>query len=275
MLGWTFGGGTLALFAIMGALWWTHGRKGNAGIVDVAWTLGVGGLALAYCLVPSDGDGWRRVVLGVIVTLWSVRLAGHIWHRVQRMPEDGRYLAMKEYWGERAPAKMLGFFFFQAIAAALFSLPMLLAAGNATPFGVWDYVAIAIAVVAIGGEAVADRQLQAFREVPTNRGRTCRVGLWRYSRHPNYFFEWLHWFVYAALAITAPLGWLALLAPFAMLYFILCVTGIPPTERQALKSRGQDYINYQRETSAFFPWPPKPLVSNPAGGSTSGDSVAS
>lgn len=273
MLGWTFGLGTLALFAIMGALWWTHGRKGNAGIVDVAWTLGVGGLALAYCLVPSEGDLWRRVVLGVIVTLWSVRLAGHIWHRVRRMPEDGRYLAMKEYWGERAPAKMLGFFFFQAIAAALFSLPMLLAAGNPNPFGVWDGIAIAIAVIAIGGEAVADRQLQSFREVPTNRGRTCRVGLWRYSRHPNYFFEWLHWFAYAALAITAPLGWLALLAPFAMLYFILCVTGIPPTERQALKSRGQDYLNYQRETSAFFPWLPKPLVTNSPSGNSTGDSA--
>jgi steroid 5-alpha reductase family enzyme len=175
------------------------------------------------------------------------------------MPEDGRYLALKEAWGPAAPRKMLWFFMFQAVAASLFSLPMLMAANNPSPFGILDYAALVVAVIAVTGESVADHQLQRFREGPGNRGRTCRSGLWRYSRHPNYFFEWLHWFVYALFALSAPWGWLTLLAPAAMLHFILNVTGVPPTEQQALKSRGDDYRAYQRETSVFFPWFPRNL----------------
>lgn len=249
--------GSLTLVATMAGLWWTHGRRGNAGIVDVAWTLGVGGLALAYCLAAGEGNPVRRVMLGIIVAFWSIRLALHILHRVRRMPEDGRYSAMKEAWGDQAPKKMFYFFMFQAIAATAFSLPMLLAASNTNDIGFLDFAAVGLAMIVLAGEGIADRQLQQFREDSTNRGKTCRQGLWRYSRHPNYFFEWLHWFVYVLLAWTAPFGWLSIIAPLAMLYFVLYVTGVPPTEQQAILSRGDDYRKYQRETSVFFPWPPK------------------
>ncbi len=121
---------------------------------------------------------------------------------------------------------------------------------------VWDLAGFAIVLASIAGESVADRQLRRFRHDPANRGRTCREGLWRYSRHPNYFFEWLHWWSYAILAIGGPLSWLAALAPLVMLVFILFVTGIPPTEARAVASRGEDYREYQRTTSAFVPWPP-------------------
>ena len=87
--------------------------------------------------------------------------------------------------------------------------------------------------------------------------QTCREGWWRYSRHPNYFFEWLHWWSYVALAVGASYWWLTLLSPAVMLYFLVCVTGIPPTEAQALASRGEDYRQYQRTTSVFIPWFPK------------------
>lgn len=249
--------GSIGLVAAMGALWWTHGRRGNAGIVDVAWTLGVGLLSLIYCVTASEGEPMRRAVLAVIVATWSGRLAWHILQRVRRMPEDGRYTALKESWGEQAPKKMLFFFMFQAVAASAFSLPMLVAAANSAAWTGTDFAALAVAVVALTGEAIADRQLQKFREQPGNRGKTCRMGLWRYSRHPNYFFEWLHWFVYVLLAWSAPYGWLTLLAPAAMLHFVLNVTGVPPTEKQALQSRGDDYRLYQQETSVFFPWPPR------------------
>ncbi len=92
---------------------------------------------------------------------------------------------------------------------------------------------------------------------PANRGRTCRRGLWRYSRHPNYFFEWLHWWAYALIAWGAAFVWVTVAAPFVMLVFVLFISGIPPTEARALASRGEDYRRYQRETSAFFPWFPK------------------
>jgi len=249
--------GTAVLTGLMIVLWWTHGRRGNAGIVDVAWTLGVGGLGLAYCATAFQGNPLRRACLAVIVGMWAGRLAWHIWRRVQKMPEDGRYLALKEAWGETAAQKMFWFFLFQALAASLFSLPMLVAANNSQAFGAFDWMAILVAAVAVLGETLADHQLQKFREAAGNRGKACRTGLWRYSRHPNYFFEWVHWFVYVLFAWSAPWGWLTLLAPAAMLHFILNVTGVPPTERQALKSRGEDYRAYQNETSVFFPWFPK------------------
>ena len=109
----------------------------------------------------------------------------------------------------------------------------------------------------MGNTILADRRLAHFRGRPGNRGKTCREGWWHYSRHPNYFFEWLHWWSYMALAAGAPYGWVALLAPTAMFYLLFRVTGIPPTEAQALASRGDDYREYQRTTSVFFPWFPK------------------
>ena len=111
--------------------------------------------------------------------------------------------------------------------------------------------------MAVLGETIADRQLARFRADPENRGKTCNQGLWRYSRHPNYFFEWIHWFAYIFLAVGSPHWWLALLGPLVMAVFLLKITGIPYTELQSLKSKGESYREYQRTTSAFIPWFPK------------------
>jgi steroid 5-alpha reductase family enzyme len=104
---------------------------------------------------------------------------------------------------------------------------------------------------------VADSQLQSFKSNPANRSATCRVGLWRYSRHPNYFFEWLIWVAFAVFAMGSPYGYVAAFAPLLMLFFLFRVTGIPATEAQALRSKGDDYRQYQRTTSAFVPWFPR------------------
>jgi len=139
-----------------------------------------------------------------------------------------------------------------------FSLPILVATRNAQArWTGWDIAGVLIWCISVGNTVLADRQLARFRARPGNRGKTCREGWWRYSRHPNYFFEWLHWWSYVSLAAGARYGWVALLAPAAMLYLLFRVTGIPPTEAQALASRGDDYRVYQRTTSAFFPWFPK------------------
>ena len=111
--------------------------------------------------------------------------------------------------------------------------------------------------MALAGEALADRPLEWFKKDPKNRGRVCQVGLWRYSRHPNYFFEWLAWMAFALFALPSPLGFLSLACPALMLWFLLKVTGIPATEAQALRSKGEAYREYQQSTSAFFPWRPK------------------
>ena len=113
---------------------------------------------------------------------------------------------------------------------------------------------------AIYGESVSDRQLAAWKADPANRGKTCRQGLWAVSRHPNYFFEWLHWMAYPVLGLAllgTPLAawWpITLLGPVIMLVLLLQFTGIPYTEKQAIRSRGEDYKKYQREVSKFFPW---------------------
>jgi steroid 5-alpha reductase family enzyme len=116
---------------------------------------------------------------------------------------------------------------------------------------------IAVWVASIAGESIADRQLARFRADPAHRGRTCRAGLWRYSRHPNYFFEWLHWFTYVALAVGSPLPWLSLAGPIVMYVFLRWVSGIPFTEAQALRTRGEDYRRYQQSTPLLFPWFPR------------------
>lgn len=249
--------GGLTMSLVMAAVWGVQRRTGNAGIVDVAWTFGVGSLGATYAIFGGDAPWERRLLSAALISLWSLRLGSHVLWRVCTQPEDGRYAALKREWGLRAQRKLFLFFQYQAVAAVLFAVPMLFAARNAQPFGWLDGFGAAVWCIAIVGEGLADRQLAAFRTRPSNRGRVCREGLWRYSRHPNYFFEWLHWWSYIALAWFAPWGWVTILWPLMMLYFILRVTGIPPTETQAVRSRGEAYLDYQRSTSPFFPWFPR------------------
>ncbi|HEY5765655.1 MAG TPA: DUF1295 domain-containing protein [Candidatus Deferrimicrobiaceae bacterium] len=232
--------------------------RSDAGIVDVGWAAGVGFLAVFYALA-AEGDPARRAAVAVLGAAWGGRLAFYLFRdRVLPPEEDGRYRTLREKWGEKAQLWFFVFFQVQAAWAVLFSLPFL--AATASPvqaFTPWDLLGIAVFAVALAGETMADRQLSRFRAEPANRGKVCRAGLWRYSRHPNYFFEWIHWFAYVLLAVGSSLWPLTLLGPVLMLIFLFKVTGIPYTEAQALKSRGERYREYQRTTSAFIPWFPK------------------
>ena len=140
----------------------------------------------------------------------------------------------------------------------MLSLPFAYAASTRAEFPAGtDLLAMALCLGGWLGESIADQQLQRWKRDPANRGRTCRRGLWAWSRHPNYFFEWMIWCGFACLALAASGGWLGWIAPALLLFSILKVTGIPPTEAQAVRSRGEDYRRYQREVSAFFPLPPR------------------
>lgn len=249
--------GWLLMALIMAGLWVYQRHTRNAGFVDVCWALGVGVLALGYALL-ADGEPARRLLIGLCAGLWGLRLGGYLLRRVRGEREDGRYRALREQWGGRTQPYMFAFFQVQAFWAVLFATPMLIAARNPEPLGWLDAVAVGIWAVAVGGEAVADRQLARFRAREDSRGRVCREGLWRYSRHPNYFFEWVHWWAYVAFALGGPWGWITLLWPVLMLWFLLKVTGVPPTEANALASRGEAYRAYQRTTNRFFPGPPRP-----------------
>jgi steroid 5-alpha reductase family enzyme len=246
----------LALAVLTMTLGWRWQRRNeNAGIVDVLWSAGLGGAALLAAFLGTGAPA-PRLLVGLCGGVWGVRLATHLWRRVRGASEDGRYRALRRHWsGDQR--KLFGMFQFQALLIALFAVPFVVAAANPTVRPPWLAAGAAIWCLAVAGESLADAQLARFRADPANRGRTCRAGLWRYSRHPNYFFEWLHWFAYAAFAVGAPQGGAALLGPLVMYVFLRFVSGIPHTEAQALRTRGEDYRDYQRRTSMLFPWPPR------------------
>ena len=248
----------VATSALMAVLWLVQRRTGNAGIVDAGWAASIGLLGIFFA-TTSGGYLPRRVLVATLIGIWAARLASYLLvDRVLGCPEEGRYRTLQEKWGATAQRRLFRFFQIQALAALFFALPVLVIAHHPvarwTP---WDLAGVIIWCISVVNTILADRQLARFKRRPDSHGKTCREGWWRYSRHPNYFFEWLHWWSYVALAVGAPYWWLTLLAPAVMLYFLVCVTGIPPTEAQALASRGEDYRQYQRTTSAFVPWFPK------------------
>ena len=245
--------------SLMAALFLLSLRIRNFSIVDIAWSALFTPLVLLYAAL-AGGYGPRRALIAAMVALWSLRLAGHLVARISSLhpAEEGRYLQLRREWAAHLNGRFFLFFQAQGLLAALLSVPFLLACVDPRPgLGPFEIAGAAIFVVALAGEAVADRQLSAFKADPANRGRTCRVGLWRTSRHPNYFFEWLVWVAYSVFAWPSPWGWATLCCPLLMLFFLFRVTGIPMTEEQALRSRGDDYRDYQRTTSAFVPWRPK------------------
>ncbi len=187
---------TALALTMMAALWAWHFRLKDAGIVDPGWSAGIGLISLLYALL---GPGWplRRAAVAAMALVWSVRLTAHLARRLHGEPEEGRYRALRAEWsgkGANVSRRFLFFFLIQGLLDVFLSLPMLLAVLNPAPrFSGWEIAGAALWLVSIAGESLADAQLAAFKRNPANRGRTCDTGLWRYSRHPNYFFEWLVW----------------------------------------------------------------------------------
>ncbi len=254
----TFIATALLLSAIMAAGWAIQRTTGNSGWVDAVWSFGLGIAGLILALIPGPVTG-RQILVAILIGVWSLRLGLYIAQRSMSGPEDARYAALRQEWGTRFQFRLFLFLQIQALAAALLSLSMMLAAHNPKPFPrLLDIAGLSIMAVAVAGEAIADGQLRRFRKNPANRGRVCDSGLWAWSRHPNYFFEWLGWIAYALIAIGG-WGWglLALSGPAFMYWLLVYVSGIPLLEQQMLKSRGDAYRTYQHRVSAFFPLPPK------------------
>ncbi|TVQ63772.1 MAG: DUF1295 domain-containing protein [Phycisphaerales bacterium] len=248
----------LGAFAVMTLGWAWQLRTRNATFIDVLWTGGLAGAAV-FAAVAGSGDGTRRFVLALLVVAWGGRLIAHLIGRgALRDPEDPRYTRLREMFPKQQGPIFLIVFWIQALLVAILALPFVFAASDAGAFPrITDVLAVLVWVVAIAGESVADAQLERFRRKPENKGKVCDTGLWRFSRHPNYFFEWLNWCAYALLALGAAGGWIALIAPVLMLLLVTKVSGVPPTERRMLATRGEAFRAYQRRTSAFFPWFPK------------------
>jgi steroid 5-alpha reductase family enzyme len=244
-------------------VWLWYKRTDNAAWIDTAWAalIGIGALMHGFAAGASTLGSWG---LSLLMAAWSLRLALHLFHRVANEPEDGRYTALRRTWAvkdgfHRIPGKFLRFYLLQALLATALALPAgLVAFDPSASWGICQELSLALGIGSLVGAHISDLQLARFRANPANRGRTCRAGLWRTSRHPNYFFEILLWVSFALYASNAPSGAWAWLAPAAIAFFLVKVTGIPLTEAQALRSRGDDYRRYIQTTSALVPWFPRP-----------------
>lgn len=238
-------------------VWLVCLRINNYGFLDAAWSLSIAVLAPLYAAL-GDGDPGRRLAFTLVGAAWSLRLGLYVLIRVARLHprEDARYRTLREKWP--GPWRFLVFFELQALIAVVFSLPFLLASRNPQPgLGFFEWLGLMLAVCAIAGESLSDWQAQRFKSNPAHRHAVVDVGLWRYSRHPNYFFESLVWWGLCIAALDSPYGVLTVVCPLLMLYLLLRVTGIPLTEKHSLESRGEAYRAYQRRTSRFLPGFPK------------------
>lgn len=251
-----------ALSLIMASAWYVQRRSGKSGWIDAVWSFGVGGVAVCASLFPlaPDRSYVRQIAVATLVAMWCLRLGLHIAVRNRIRGDDPRYRHLIVQWGEDAARRMFWFLQSQAAVGLVLVVSVVVAARNPTPgLRVQDVVGLAALIIAVVGEAIADRQLRAFNGVPANRNAVCDVGLWRWSRHPNYFFEWLAWLAYPIIAVDLagynPYGWLAVAAPLCMYWVLVHVSGIPPLEDHMLRSRGDAFRAYQRRTRPFLPLP--------------------
>lgn len=250
------GQGLLMAAALLFVFWVLSVVIKNAAVVDIGWALG---LVLLTWLYVQKGNGYpfRSSLILVMVLIWGMRLSHLLTVRILReKKEDSRYQKIRTAWGKNINLKFLVLFEFEALLDVVLALPFLLIAINPRP-DLWlvEIIGILIWVVGFCGEVVADGQLKKFKSDPRNKGKTCDRGLWNYSRHPNYFFEWLMWVGYFVFALGSPWGWISFICPVIMYYLLIHVTGVPLAEELALASKGEEYRRYQQSTSMFVPLP--------------------
>ncbi|MEK6806862.1 MAG: DUF1295 domain-containing protein [Pseudomonadota bacterium] len=245
------------VFVAKTAAWLLQLKTKNAGLVDAIWAWTLGGLALHYAAAGTAPDA-IALLLAVMGGLWGLRLGAHLWVRNWGKPEDWRYAQFRAKWGAHSNRNMFFFFQFQNIFTLVLAgcafLPV--AYRSDLPSGFAIAAALGIYVTSILGELLADSQMERFRANPMNKGRVCQDGLWRYSRHPNYFFECLHWLAYVPLALGAPYGWISLGAPLVMAFLLMKMSGVPLLEAEMIR-RKPGYADYVRTTSALIPFSPK------------------
>jgi len=228
-------------------------RSGKSGWIDAIWSLSVG-LAALGVIAAQGKSSPPAIAVFVLIGLWSARLMLHIAARTHNMPDDPRYAALKQEWGEAAPGKMVMFLQAQALAGWILVVCAGLAASSNIST-IQTATAFTLGLVALLGEAVADEQL---RRAKIARQRLCDKGLWAFSRHPNYFCEWLFWLAIALFALDfsgkTPIGFLAVVAPLMMYWLLVHVSGVPLLEAHMATSRGTDWQNYARKVPKFWPW---------------------
>lgn len=234
-------------------------RQRRNDLADVAWGFGFL-LVAATSLLLQSGSGpvaGRPLLITALVAVWGIRLSLHIHFRNRGKPEDFRYRNWREEWGTHVISRSyLQVFLLQGILLVLISTPVIYINSAANPpLGYADIPGVLVWAAGFLFEAVGDFQLRRFARNPVNKGRIIGSGLWRFSRHPNYFGEVLLWWGIYLIALAVPGAWWTVIGPATITYLILKVSGIPMLEA---KYRGNpEYEVYQRRTSSFFPLPPR------------------
>ncbi|MDQ3109805.1 MAG: DUF1295 domain-containing protein [Bacteroidota bacterium] len=242
---------------VMIIIWtWAYKIK-NAGVVDIFWAFNFTVIA-AVIYFMADGFELRKQLVCGLAGLWSLRLGIYLLIRVGSHldVEEGRYAQLRKEWAPNANRTFFFFFQAQALSNIFLAIPFfIIALNNEEPLQLIELIGAGLWLISIIGEALSDWQLQNFKKKPANKGKVCQDGLWNYSRHPNYFFQFMIWVSVFIFALgTLPYGLISIVCPLTIFYLIWKVTGIPMTEEQSIRSRGELYKEYQRTTSVFVPW---------------------
>ncbi len=241
------GAGTLT------GLWFIYLWKRNPAVVDLGWAIGLTLMGLAHNL-SGDMFSAGKLLISLLVLFWGLRLGGYLfWTRLRLGKRDARYESLQRQQKIPAPLFFLIHYLIQACFQAVVGFVFIFTAQSTTFDSIYAKAGLMLWCVGYGGSIAADAQLHRFRISPDNRGKVCQVGLWNYSRHPNYFFEILLWSGFALIGIPARLGWLGLISPITLLLTMTLITG-PISERQSLKSKPDAYRQYQKTTSMIIPW---------------------
>ncbi|MGJ8697711.1 MAG: DUF1295 domain-containing protein [Verrucomicrobiaceae bacterium] len=256
---WTiFPGVGLLMLAIFSLAWHWGKTINNYSLVDAFWAFGIALSGIIFALL-GNGDLPKRLAAGSLAAFWGIRLGYHLAKRIRKHhpTEDSRYQKLREVWRGREASAFFWFFQAQALSVLLLALPYFLIARDSSPWGLFETLGLTVALIGIAGEILSDHQLSQFVEHRTDPNAVCQTGLWRYSRHPNYFFEMVIWIGIYLFACGSAYGWATIHAPLIITFLLLKVTGIPPSEASSLKKKGDRYRAYQRTTSPFIPLPPR------------------
>ncbi len=245
-------------FLILAALfivgWQVAKRISNVSIVDAMWAYA---LLIPICIfiIANEGGTARNVILLSIAAAWSLRLGTLLALRIYRSYpiEDNRYRELRKLWKEQSHRNFFILFQINVLLVFLLSLPFYFASKNSASLGTLEWIGLVVFLIGWLGESLADRQLSNFLK-KNKSNKICEVGLWNYSRHPNYFFEAVIWIGIYIFCSASPLGYLCIHAPLLMIFLLTKVTGVPPAEKSSIASKGEAYRAYQKTTSSFIPW---------------------
>ena len=254
-----YGLGALVIVALMTLLWLASLVLRNSSIVDIFWGPGFVVANWVYFALTPDGFAGRKWLIGILVTMWGLRLGSYILWRNWGKEEDFRYRKWREetrgrWWWQ----SFFKVFLLQGLLLWVISAPLLAAQRGATParLGVLDFVAIAVWVIGFFFEALGDLQMARFRGNPANKGQVLDTGVWRYTRHPNYFGDATQWWAYYLIAAATPGGWWTIFSPLLMTALLLRVSGVALLEKTLQETKPQ-YREYIETTSPFIPWFPR------------------